>query len=162
MDGLVNPVTIAGRAIGPGEPCFVIAEAGVNHNGDLDMARRLIDAAAAAGADAVKFQTFDADRLAAADAPKAAYQQETTGAQESQRDMLRRLQLSEADHRVLMDHARAAGILFLSSPFDEAAADLLHRLDLPAFKIPSGEVTVSQRYSPIGMSAIFSKPSTDV
>ncbi|MBF0251654.1 MAG: N-acetylneuraminate synthase, partial [Alphaproteobacteria bacterium] len=130
---------IAGRRIGAGS-CFIIAEAGVNHNGDIGAALSLIDAAKDAGADAVKFQTFDADRLATSDAPKAAYQVANVGG-ESQRDMLRRLQLSEDDHRVLMAHCERQGILFLSSPFDELAADLLNGLDLAAFKLPSGETT---------------------
>lgn len=132
---------IAGRRIGPGHPCFVIAEAGVNHNGSLDFARRLIDAAAEAGADAVKFQTFRTEQLVTEDAPKADYQQHATGADESQYAMLKRLELGEAAHRELIAHATARGLIFLSTPFDEASADLLEALDLPAFKIPSGEVT---------------------
>jgi N,N'-diacetyllegionaminate synthase len=132
---------IAGRRIGPGHPCFVIAEAGVNHNGCLDSARRLIDAAAEAGADAVKFQTFQTEQLVTADAPKADYQQQATGGDESQFVMLKRLELGESAHRELITHAAARGLIFLSTPFDEASADLLEALDLPAFKIPSGEVT---------------------
>lgn len=132
---------IAGRRIGPGHPCFVIAEAGVNHNGSLDLARQLIDAAADAGADAVKFQTFQSEQLVTADAPKADYQQQATGAGESQFAMLKRLELDEPAHRELMAHAAARGLIFLSTPFDEPSADLLETLALPAFKIPSGEVT---------------------
>ena len=133
-------VAIGSHRIGPGERCFVIAEAGVNHNGDVALAHRLIDAAMYAGADAVKFQTFSADRLAGAAAPKAAYQQETTSADESQHAMLKRLELSSDAHRRLTDHAHERGIIFLSSPFDEEAADFLETLDVPAFKIPSGEI----------------------
>lgn len=121
--------------------CFVIAEAGVNHNGDMDLAHRLIDAAAQAGAHAVKFQTFRADRLASAQAPKAAYQQAATGMAESQLDMLRRLELDEAQHVELMRHCAGSGILFLSTPFDEDCADLLARLGVEAMKTPSGELT---------------------
>lgn len=121
--------------------CFVIAEAGVNHNGDIALAHRLVDAAAQAGAHAVKFQTFKADRLASAQAPKAAYQQATTGNAESQLDMLRRLELDEAQHLELMRHAADAGILFLSTPFDEDCADLLARLGVAVMKTPSGELT---------------------
>lgn len=136
-----NMLDVAGRRIGPGHPCFVIAEAGVNHNGSLDLARQLIDAAAEAGADAVKFQTFQTEQLVTADAPKADYQQQATGAGESQFAMLKRLELGEAAHRELMAHAAARGLIFLSTPFDEPSADLLETLNLAAFKIPSGELT---------------------
>ena len=134
-------IAIGGRRVGPDQPCFVIAEAGVNHNGDLELARRLVDAAAEAGADAVKFQTFSADRLATAAAPQADYQRRNTGIEESQRAMLRRLELPAEAHRELMARCRERGILFLSSPFDEDSADFLEELGVPAFKIPSGELT---------------------
>jgi N,N'-diacetyllegionaminate synthase len=137
----MKSIEIAGRTIGPGYPCFVIAEAGVNHNGDLDMALRMIDAAAEAGADAVKFQTFSADRLVTRQAPKAAYQKQATSAKEGQYAMLRRLELSSADHRSLIAHAQARGLVFLSTPFDHASADLLFELDVPAIKVGSGELT---------------------
>lgn len=132
---------IAGRIVGAGEPCFVVAEAGVNHNGDVDRALELVDVAARAGADAVKFQTFDADRLATQDAPKAEYQLANTGTSESQHAMLERLELSRSDHRRLMDRCEELGIVFLSTPFDESSADLLHELGVAAFKTPSGELT---------------------
>ncbi|MDP2318082.1 MAG: N-acetylneuraminate synthase [Acidobacteriota bacterium] len=132
---------IDGRVVGEGEPCFVIAEAGVNHNGQLHLAKQLIDAAAGAGADAVKFQTFDAGRLVTPDASKAEYQVRTTGAQESQLEMLKQLQLSTDAHHELIEYSRRHGILFLSSPFDEESCDLLDSLGLPAFKLPSGELT---------------------
>lgn len=135
------PFQIGVRRVGEGEPCFVIAEAGVNHNGDLALARQLIDAAADAGADAIKFQSFRADRLVSATAPKADYQKAATGAAESQHAMLRRLELDEAAHRMLQQHAGERGIVFLSTPFDEASADLLAAMRLPAFKVPSGELT---------------------
>ncbi|HLF98263.1 MAG TPA: N-acetylneuraminate synthase [Methylococcaceae bacterium] len=122
--------------------CMVIAEAGVNHNGSLDMARRLVDAAAAAGADAVKFQTFKAEKLTSRNAPKAAYQQETTDPSESQLGMIRSLELSEDMHRCLIDHASERGIAFLSTPFDLESLELLHeRFKLPRLKLPSGEIT---------------------
>jgi N-acetylneuraminate synthase len=140
MDGVVS-FRLGDRPIGAGAPCFVIAEAGVNHDGDPERARRLVEAAAAAGADAVKFQTFEAERLASRDAPKAEYQVRATGAEDSQLQMLRRLQLSAQAHRMLSGAARAAGIVFLSTPFDEGSADLLESLDVPAFKLPSGELT---------------------
>jgi N,N'-diacetyllegionaminate synthase len=132
---------LQGRRVGAGSPCFVIAEAGVNHNGDLTLAHRLVDAAADAGADAVKFQTFDADTLASADAPKAAYQSARTGAGESQREMLRKLELPRAAHPELKRHAEERGLVLLSSPFDEGSADFLEELGLPAFKVGSGELT---------------------
>ncbi|HTR22514.1 MAG TPA: N-acetylneuraminate synthase [Terriglobales bacterium] len=120
---------------------FVIAEAGVNHNGSLDLAMRLVEAAKASGADAVKFQTFRADLLATRSAHKAAYQERTTASTESQFEMLQRLELDAAAHRALMDHCRKTGIQFLSSPFDIASADLLAEMDIPLFKVPSGEIT---------------------
>ncbi len=121
---------------------YVIAEAGVNHNGSLEMARRLIAVAAESGADAVKFQTFRADKLVSSSAPKAEYQTRRTDVAESQFDMLRKLELDEADHLVLIDQARACGIDFLSTPFDEVSVDLLVcRFNLPLIKISSGEIT---------------------
>lgn len=141
MDSVVNAVRIHNRLIGPGHPCFVIAEAGVNHNGSLPLAHQLVDAAVAAGADAVKFQTFVADRLVTPTARKAAYQKEAVGDSESQFDMLRRLELSPDAHREISKQCVARGILFLSTPFDEASADFLEDLGVAAFKLPSGELT---------------------
>lgn len=120
---------------------LIIAEAGVNHNGDLDLAFALVDAAAAAGADAVKFQTFDAKSLVSVTAPKAGYQKVTTGEAESQQAMLERLQLDDAAHRALLARCREKGITFLSSPFDIPSTDYLLGLDVPLLKIPSGEIT---------------------
>jgi len=122
-------------------PIFIIAEAGVNHNGSLERALELIDAAAEAGADAVKFQTFTAEGLACRNAKKAVYQEETTGAELSQYDMLAALELDEEAHNTLIARCGALGITFLSSPFDLASIDLLSRLGLELFKIPSGEIT---------------------
>ena len=139
----MQQVQIANKLVGPQQPVFVIAEAGVNHNGNLNMARELIDVAAGAGADAVKFQTFQADQIAMPDAPKAEYQLQTTGADESQLEMLRRLELSADAHKELQSYANERGIIFLSTPFDEAAVDLLDELDVPAFKISSGDLTNS-------------------
>lgn len=134
-------IDIAERKIGPGQPCFIIAEAGVNHNGSLELGLKLVDAAAAAGADAVKFQTFKVDRLVTKDAPKAGYQISVTGDAETQYEMLKRLELTEEDHRCLIAHCAERGILFLSTPFEERSADFLEALGVPAFKLPSGELT---------------------
>ena len=121
---------------------FFIAEAGVNHNGDIALARQLIDIAAAAGANAVKFQTFRADQVVSRSAPKAEYQTRTTDGAESQLEMIRGLELSEADHAQLIDHARARDIEFLSTPFDMGSLRLLtERFKLDTVKIPSGEIT---------------------
>lgn len=134
-------IEIAGRAVGTGKPCFVIAEAGVNHNGDVSIALELIGAAARAKADAIKFQTFSAERLATHSAPKAAYQARRSGADETQHEMLKRLELGVDDHRVLMRACEREGILFMSSAFDELSADMLEDLGMAAFKVPSGEIT---------------------
>jgi N-acetylneuraminate synthase len=120
---------------------FVIAEAGVNHNGSLDLALQLVDAAKASGADAVKFQTFRANQIATRSAHKAPYQERTTANSESQFEMLRRLQLDAAAHRSLINHCRKIGIQFLSSPFDMQSVDLLASMDVPLYKVPSGEIT---------------------
>lgn len=120
---------------------LIIAEAGVNHNGDLQMARQLIDIAAEAGANFVKFQTFKADRLATRSAKKAYYQTQTTDSDESQHEMLRRLELTADVHKELMAHCAARKIGFLSTGFDIESINLLLSLGLDRFKIPSGEIT---------------------
>ena len=120
---------------------LIIAEAGVNHNGDLGLAKRLIDAAAEAGADLVKFQTFNASRLVTRVAQKADYQTQTTDGKESQHDMLQRLELTEAMHRELIAHCAARSIGFFSTGFDKESIDLLLGLGQDHFKIPSGEIT---------------------
>lgn len=130
-------IRIGGRAIGPGDPCYVIAEAGVNHNGDLDMARRLIVEAKRAGADCVKFQTFAAERVASAAAPKAPYQLRTTDRAESQLEMLRKLELDAGMHQVLMAACRAEGITFMSTPYSVEDVDLLEQLGVAGYKVPS-------------------------
>jgi N,N'-diacetyllegionaminate synthase len=119
---------------------FIIAEAGVNHDGDLRTALRLVDAAARAGADAVKFQTFRADRLAAPAAPKAAYQERSTSARQSQRDMLRELELGRSAHVALRRRCRDRGVEFISSPFDLESVALLAELGVRTIKIPSGAI----------------------
>lgn len=125
-----------------GSRIFIIAEAGVNHNGSLSMAKDLIEVAARAGADAVKFQTFKAERLVCATAGKAQYQTQTTSPDESQYEMLRSLELDEAAHRELIGHCASQGIQFLSTPFDLESVDLLAKsFNLPCLKLPSGEIT---------------------
>lgn len=124
-----------------GNRVLVVAEAGVNHNGDITLAERLIDAAAAAGADFVKFQTFTAKRLVTQTAKKAAYQQEATGASETQFDMLRRLELDHATHLHLSSYCVSKGIRFLSTAFDELSVDFLVTIGIPLLKVPSGELT---------------------
>lgn len=120
---------------------FIIAEAGVNHNGDLALARRLVDAAADAGADAVKFQTFKADRLASSAAPRAEYQKENSNdAGQDQLSMLRKLELDRAAHLELIARCKERGIEFLSTPFDHESITLLEELGVARYKIPSGEV----------------------
>jgi N,N'-diacetyllegionaminate synthase len=129
---------------------FIIAEAGVNHNGSLEMAFQLIDVACAAGADAVKFQTFKAEKIIAVNTPKADYQKETTCADESQLEMVKKLELDETAHIRLQQYCWQKGIQFLSTPFDLESIDLLNRLGLEIFKIPSGEITNLPYLSKLG------------
>jgi N-acetylneuraminate synthase len=123
------------------ERTSIIAEAGVNHNGDISMAMRLIEVAAEAGADLVKFQTFRSALIASAHAPQARYQVRNTGTVESQLDMIARLELTGDHHRTLMDHAARCGIGFLSTPFDAPSVMLLRDLGITTGKVPSGEIT---------------------
>lgn len=120
---------------------YIIAEAGVNHNGDLNTAKKLIDEAKKAGADAVKFQTFKAENLVSKTALKADYQKQTTDSKQSQYEMLKALELSIESHTKLIEHTKNIGIEFLSTPFDIDSANLLFELGLSKFKIPSGELT---------------------
>lgn len=120
---------------------IIIAEAGVNHNGDIELARKLVREAAAAGADYVKFQTFVASSIVSPDAPKAEYQVRSTGEDESQYDMVRKLELSRDDHLVLIEECRESGIKFFSTAFDAVSFDMLVDLGLEVVKIPSGELT---------------------
>ncbi len=134
------PVVLAGREVRAGLPCYVIAEAGVNHNGQVDLAHDLIDVAARAGADAVKFQTFDPAQLASEAAAAAPYQATATS-HTTQRHMLDALTLPHSAWSELRDHAHEQGLHFLSTPFDLDSAELLAGLGVPAMKVPSGELT---------------------
>lgn len=120
---------------------FIIAEAGVNHNGSLDLAKKLVDVAVDAGADAVKFQTFKAGKLVSRGAQKADYQKKTTSVDEFQYEMIKKLELDENAHRELIRHCNEKKIMFLSTPFDHDSIDLLNSFGMPIFKIPSGEIT---------------------
>ena len=130
-----HSISIAGRTIGPGRPCFVIAEAGINHNGDRALAMELVHAAADAGADAIKFQTHFPEHEMLRGGATAAY------VGESLFDLLTRTALSRDDHAVLRDEAARRGIIFLSTPFSREAADFLETIGVPAFKTGSGELT---------------------
>lgn len=121
-------------------PVYIIAEAGVNHNGDLGMALQLVEAAKAAGADCVKFQTFRAERIVTAASPKAAYQMEVTDRAESQFDMLKKLELDQADFARIKEHCDRVGIAFMSTPYNPEDAELLNGLGVDAFKIASGQL----------------------
>ena len=132
-------MNVADQRIREGRVYF-IAEAGINHNADIDLAEELIEIASSAGADAVKFQTFSADRLVAKNADMADYQEERVG-DESQREMLRRYELDKADHQHLIDYASTHDITFISTPFDADSARMLADLGVPAIKVGSGELT---------------------
>lgn len=140
-------------------PTVIIAEAGVNHNGDLELAKKLIDVASESGADYVKFQTLNASRMVTTKAPKARYQTLTTGDSESQYEMLSKLELSENQHLDIISHCRKRNIAFFSTAFDLPSVDLLINLGQKIFKIPSGEITnlpllryVAKRQEPVILS----------
>lgn len=120
---------------------FIIAEAGVNHNGSIELAKKLIDVAVEAGADAVKFQTFKADSLVSKSAQKADYQKKNTDNAESQYQMLKKLELDKSAHEVIIGYCKQKKIMFLSTPFDHESIELLSSFEMPIFKIPSGEIT---------------------
>lgn len=138
---------------------IIIAEAGVNHNGDLEKAKQLVKAAKEAGADLVKFQTFKAESLVTKFANKAEYQQKTTGTAESQHDMVKKLELSEKDHLVLIEECRRNNIEFFSTAFDKDSFDLLLKLGINQIKVPSGELTnlpLLRHMSQFGMPLMLS------
>ena len=133
-------IKIGDRSIGLNKPCFIIAEAGVNHNGNLQLAKKLVDAAKFAGVDAVKFQTFKTEELVTRKAPQAEYQKKNAKAK-SQFEMLKQLELSESEFREIFKYCRKKKIIFLSTPFDEKSAEFLNDLGVMAFKIGSGDIT---------------------
>lgn len=136
----MNTLIIGGHKIGENQPCFIIAEAGVNHNGNVDTALELVREAKRAGADCVKFQTFKADRVVTQEAPKASYQLKTTDESESQFEMLKSLELSLDDYRMILDECKKEDILFLSTPYSSDDAVFLNdQLQVKAFKIASGQ-----------------------
>jgi N-acetylneuraminate synthase len=137
----MTAVRIGSKNIGENHPVFIIAEAGVNHNGDIKLARKLVDQAVEAGVDAVKFQTFITEEIVTRHAAKADYQKENTGSrQESQFDMLKKMELSFDEFREVKTYCEKKGIIFLSTPFDHKSVDFLEELEIPAFKIASGEI----------------------
>lgn len=138
---MADSFSIAEKKIGPGYPAFIVAEAGVNHNGDMHLAHRLIDSAAEAGADAVKFQSFVTEELITPEAAKADYQLETTGEPGSQYKMLKALELSADQQAELKAHCEQAGILYLCTPYENTSIDMLDRMGVAAFKIASTDTT---------------------
>lgn len=144
---------------------FIIAEAGINHNGSITNAKRLIDVATAAGADAVKFQTFKAEKVISKFAPKAEYQKKTTNPKESQLDMAKKLELSNSEFKELFDYCKKTGIIFLSTPFDLESIDFLVKLGLDTIKIPSGEITnllFLRKIAGLGKKVIMSTGMSDM
>jgi N-acetylneuraminate synthase len=135
-------IKLIDREISHNQPCYIIAEAGVNHNGSLNMARELIDVAVEAGADAVKFQTFKTEEIILRHAPKAAYHKETTGddSEQSWFDLLKSQELDKSMHESLIKHCRDSGIHFLSTPYDVSSVDLLDELNVPLYKIASTDL----------------------
>jgi len=160
----MSEIKIANKTIGEYSKSFIIAEAGVNHNGSIEMAKKLVNAAKEAGADAVKFQTFKTKNLVTKNAKKAEYQIKNSG-EESQYEMIKKLELSDSEFQEIAKYARDKGIIFLSSPFDTESVDLLDEMNIPAFKIASGEITnfpllkhIAKKHRPVilstGMSTI--------
>ena len=137
MHPLIN---INQRAIGDHQPCYIIAEAGVNHNGDTQLALELVEKAYEVGADCVKFQTFTAESVITKQAPKAHYQLQVTDHRESQFEMLRKLELSQDAYQSIIHRCQTLGIQFLSTPYSAPDADFLHELEVPAFKVASGQL----------------------
>jgi len=137
----MRTVTIANRQVGNGNPTFIIAEAGINHNGDIELAKKLVTAAKECGADAIKFQSFQADKICDTELTETKDVEGITGGSKSSYEMYRELELSDEDHRVLFEFASQQGIICFTSVFDEERVDFLSELGTPAFKIASGDIT---------------------
>ena len=137
----VDEFYIANRLLSDDSPVFIVAEAGVNHNGDTEIARKLIDAAVEVGADAVKFQAFKSESLILDSVDKAPYQQTIGDSGESQFEMLKRLELSKADALMLRDYCMSKHIIYLTTPFDEDSLESLNEFNLPAYKVASTDIT---------------------
>ena len=138
---MIQSLQIPGKKISPSGPVFVIAEAGVNHNGEISRALELIDVAAEAKVDAIKFQLFHTEQLVTQQAPQAAYQSKNMGQEESQFDMLKRLELPDQAFAKLKEYAESLGLIFMATPFDRSAADYLEQLGVSLFKVGSGDLT---------------------
>jgi N,N'-diacetyllegionaminate synthase len=159
QNNVSKALTVAGIKIGADEPCFIIAEAGVNHGGDMHVARQLVDVAVEAQANAVKFQAFKTENLILKNIEKANYQKQTTESSESQYNMLKRLEISIAETTELKKYCDSRGIIFLTTPFDEGSLDELDDLNLPAYKVASTDTTnigflrkVAQKNKPVFLS----------
>lgn len=155
-----SQLQIENRIISEQEKTFIIAEAGVNHNGDMSLAKEMIDVASESGVDAIKFQTFKAEKLILKNIEKAPYQKVTTNSNESQYDMLKRLEVTKEQTKELMDYCRKKNIIFLSTPFEKTSLDELDELRVPAFKIAATDLTniqflrqVAEKGRPIILSA---------
>lgn len=153
-------INILDKKIDKKSPTFIIAEAGVNHNGDMSIAKRMVDVAVSCGVDAIKFQTFKADKLILRETTKAPYQTKTTNANESQYDMLKKLEMSKEQTIDIMEYCQKKGIIFLSTPFEKTSLDELDSLNVPAYKIAATDLTniqylrqVAEKGKPIILSA---------
>lgn len=153
-------INILDKKIDKKSPTFIIAEAGVNHNGDMSIAKRMVDVAVSCGVDAIKFQTFKADKLILRETTKAPYQTKTTDANESQYDMLKKLEMSKEQTIDIMEYCQKKGIIFLSTPFEKTSLDELDSLNVPAYKIAATDLTniqylrqVAEKGKPMILSA---------
>lgn len=140
MNNMAADIKIGDRMVSSNSTCFIIAEVGVNHNGDMELAKKMIAAAKSCGADAVKFQTFTADQLVTQGTPKVKYQEDATSTDESHYDMIKKLELSKADHVILKKYCASAGIEFISTPYDIESAKFLNELGVSVFKTASADI----------------------